>query len=128
MNLEEKKQIIEQYVRAYNSFEIETMLSLFHPECHFENVAGGETTVSADGLDELRGLMEQGKNVFSSREQTIVGFSSEADAVMAEINYRGKLKIDLPNGVKAGDELNLEGRSEFVFADDGLIKSLKDYS
>jgi hypothetical protein len=127
MNSEEKKQIVEEYIRAYNSFDTEAMLSLFHPECRFENITGSEITASANGLAELREFAEQGKDIFSSRKQTITEIYSENETIVVKIYYLGKLKIDLPNGLKAGDELKLVGRSEFEF-ENGLIKSLKDYS
>ncbi|MDQ4122851.1 MAG: nuclear transport factor 2 family protein [Acidobacteriota bacterium] len=127
MNQEKQKQVIEKYVEAYNNFDTETMLSLFDSECSFENYSGDELTSSAKGLAELRAMMEQGKNVFVSRRQIISALSFQNGTAIAEIDYQGKLKIDLPNGLKAGDDLKLKGRSEFEFQD-GLIKSLKDFS
>ena len=127
MNKTEKEQVVYKYIAAYNNFDTETMLSLFHPECRFENYSGDQLTASAAGLSELGQMMEQGKEVFSSRTQTVTEFSSEGETVVINIDYAGKLKIDLPNGLKAGDDLILQGRSEFEFQD-GLIKSLKDYS
>ena len=127
MNQGEKEQAVYKYITAYNNFDTEMMLSLFHPECRFENYSGDQFTASAAGLSELRQMMEQGKDIFSSRTQTVTKFSSEGESVVINIDYTGKLKIDLPDGLKAGDDLILQGHSEFEFQD-GLIKSLKDYS
>lgn len=124
---QEKRAIVEKYIAAYNNFETDEMLSLFAPDCTFENYSNNELTASAEGLAELRMLMEQSKNVFAARRQTVTKLTFEAETVIAEIDYWGKLNIDLPNGSKSGDELNLEGRSEFKFENDS-IKSLKDFS
>jgi hypothetical protein len=45
------------------------------------------------------------------------------------LNYslEGILAADLPNGMKAGESMHLEGRSEFGFRD-GRIDRITDYS
>lgn len=45
----------------------------------------------------------------------------------AEIDYEGVLKVDLPDGLKAGEKIKLKGKSVFQFRD-GLIYTLTDYS
>lgn len=127
MNQEERKLIIQKYIEAYNTFDIDAMLSLFHSGCQFENYNGNQLTASANGLSELRKMMEQGRDIFSSRKQTVTEFVFEVEIAVVEISYKGRLKVDLPNGLKAGNELNLQGCSKFEFQD-GLIKNLKDYS
>lgn len=58
-------------------------------------------------------------------------YNPDPQTVFMELNLTKnagrKLKIDLPNGLKAGDHLKLEGRSGFEF-ENNLIKSLKDFS
>lgn len=126
MKPEEKRRIIEKYITAYNNFETDEMLSLFARDCTFENYSGEELTTSAKGASELRAMMEEGKNIFAARKQIITELTFQGEIVIAEIDFRGKLKIDLPNGLKASDDLKLKGRSAFEF-ENGLIKSLKDY-
>lgn len=122
-----KQRIVEKYVEAYSNFETHKMLLLFASDCVFENYSGDELTASAKGCPELRAMMEQGKNIFASRKQTVIKLTFQDETAIAEIDYQGRLKIDLPNGLKAGDELKLRGRSEFEF-ENNLIKSLKDFS
>ena len=122
-----KQQIIEKYIDAYNNFETDKMLSSFALDCIFENYGNGELTACAKGLTQLRAMMEQGKNVFASRKQTVTKLTFQGEIIIAEIDYQGKLKIDLPNGLKAGADLKLKGRSEFEF-ENNLIKNLKDFS
>lgn len=126
MNQEEQKQIVEKYIEAYNNFDTEAMLSLFDTDCIFENYTGNELTASANGLSELRTMMEQSINIFASRKQSVTKLTFQGKIAVAEIDYQGKLKIDLPNGSRAGDDLKLQGRSQFEF-ENGLIKTLKDF-
>lgn len=44
-----------------------------------------------------------------------------------DISYKAILAIDLPNGMQAGDTLELNGKSEFEF-DNRKIKKISDYS
>ena len=53
MNTEEQKAVIEGYIAAYNSFDVEAMLAFIHPEVVFKNVAKGEVTATATGIDEF---------------------------------------------------------------------------
>ena len=51
----------------------------------------------------------------------------ENEKVIADINYCGVLAMDLPNGLKKGDEIHLKGRSEFQFKE-GKFLMIADYS
>jgi hypothetical protein len=44
-----------------------------------------------------------------------------------EIGYEGSFAADLPNGMRVGEILRLEGRSHFRFRD-GKIDRIVDYS
>ena len=82
MNEAEKRSIIERYLNAYNTFNIEGMMSLLHPEIEFQNISGGEVNARASGADEFRNLAEQSKELFTSRKQTIVNFQIKDERVL----------------------------------------------
>jgi hypothetical protein len=103
------------------------MMAKIHPDVQFQNVSGGEVNATASGADEFRQLAEQSKGLFSSRNQTLRAFESDGDKAVIEVAYEAVLAVDLPNGMKAGETLRLDGRSEFVFRD-GRIHRLADYS
>lgn len=127
MTHEEKKNAIRSYLAAYNSFDIEGMVALVHPELVFENVSGGEVTARTEGIDQFRQLASQSKALFSSRHQAATKFTFVADTVTVDINYKGVLAVDLSNGMKAGEVLQLNGRSEFKFKD-GKMFRISDFS
>jgi hypothetical protein len=62
-----------------------------------------------------------------SRKQTPTNFLAEGEAVSVDIDFVGTLATDIPDGMKAGEELRVTGSSEFVFRD-GKIFRLTDYS
>lgn len=122
-----RQSLIERYIAAYNAFDIEGMLALLHDEVRFENHASGELTVATDGRDAFRALAEQSRGLFSAREQRVSAWRFGPDRTVVDIDYRGTLAQDIPDGPGAGTVLELKGRSEFGFAGD-RIAFLADYS
>ncbi|GHA72534.1 nuclear transport factor 2 family protein [Pontibacter akesuensis] len=128
MNQEERKrQIIQNYIQAYNAFDVAGMIQDLHPNVIFENRAGGEVTFRTEGISAFRKQAEQAKTYFTERKQQLESIDFRGDVVEASINYCGVLAADLPNGMKAGDELTLQGKSIFYFKDGKIIK-LQDIS
>ncbi|NIM48071.1 MAG: nuclear transport factor 2 family protein [Gemmatimonadales bacterium] len=103
------------------------MMATIHADVQFKNVSRGEVNATASGAEEFRQLAERSKGLFSSRNQKIRTFASDEAKAVIEVTYEAVLASDLPNGMKAGETLRLEGRSEFVFRD-GRIYQLTDYS
>ncbi len=127
MNTEEKRALIERYMHAYNTFDIDGMLSLLHPEIEFRNIAGGEVTAETFGIPALRRLAEQSIYMFSFRKQTLTRFALHDNRALIEVDFEAVLAADLPNGMKKGETLRLTGRSEFTFHD-GKINRITDIS
>lgn len=127
MNPIKMKEIIEKYISAYNSFDIEGMIAPLHEEIEFRNSSSGSVDVETKGIEKFREIAEQSKSLFSYRCQTIVGYSFEDDKAQVEIDYEGILAKDLPNGMKAGDRIHMKGRSVFAFRDE-KVAVIEDYS
>lgn len=123
----EIRDIIKNYLEAYNSFEIEIMVELLHKDIIFRNISNGETTTETRGIRAFRELAEQSSTMFSSRCQTITDYSIINDKVEVGIDYEGTLAVDFPNGLKSGDKLQLKGKSIFEIKE-GKISSIEDYS
>ncbi|UCG88193.1 MAG: nuclear transport factor 2 family protein [Gemmatimonadota bacterium] len=123
----EQRSVIDRYLAAYNAFDIPGMMATIHHDIEFKNISGGVVNATAAGERDFRQLAEQSKGLFSSRNQTIKTFESHEDTAVIEVRYEAVLASDLPNGMKAGETLRLDGRSEFVFRD-GRIYRLVDYS
>ncbi len=127
MTREAQQQTIERYIAAYNAFDIDGMLAVVHPDVLFRNVSGGEVDVETSGAMAFRQLAEQSKGLFASRCQTVTRLDISDEVATVEIDYQGVLAANLPNGMKAGDTLRLQGRSEFEFRDGKLLR-ITDYS
>jgi hypothetical protein len=125
MNALSGQALVERYVAAYNAFDIDGMVAGLAPDVRFENWSGGELTVASDGVAAFRELAERARGMFSARAQRITALAPRGDNLVATIDWRGTLAIDLPDGPAAGAEIALQGESEFGFAD-GRIARIVD--
>ena len=123
----EKRILIEQFVDAYNRFDVDGMLALLTSDVLFENLADGQLTAATSGIAEFRQLAEQSKALFSERKQTITALKFRPASVVASIAWRGVFAIDVLNGPAAGTVIELEGESEFEFSG-GRLSRIVDRS
>lgn len=124
---EEVKKMIENYVNAYNSFDVDGIIKLLHKDIQFKNFSNGELNTETKGTEAFRELAEKSSKIFSSRRQTITDYSAIDDKVEVQIDYEGRLAVDLPNGLKTGDTLQLKGKSVFEIKE-GKITLIEDHS
>lgn len=122
-----KIEIVKDFIKAYNSHNVESMLAYLHPEIEFKNISNAVENAHTNGIEKFSELANNSINIFSEREQKITSYRESNDAVNVEINFRGILAIDLPNGLKARETLIMNGKSTYVFKDN-LIISLVDES
>lgn len=127
MDTDEAKALIEEFLDAYNRFDIDTMMELVHPEVEFRNYSGGDLDATVLGREEFRALAEQSAFLFTSRTQTPSNFQSNGEVMSVDIEFTGTLATDMPGGLKAGQQLLVSGRSEYCFRDE-KIHRLTDYS
>ncbi|MDR9744364.1 nuclear transport factor 2 family protein [Paenibacillus taichungensis] len=115
------KDLIEKYLSAYNTFNIDGMIGVLNENIHFRNISKGEVNSETKGIQEFRTLAEQSIQVFSQRRQVIKNIIFAGDKAEVDIDYEGILSSDLPNGMKAGETLKLQGKSIFQVKDKKLI-------
>ena len=119
--------LVTDYIFAYNESDIDKMLEPLHDEVVFKNISNGTVNLVTSGKEEFRRQAEQAKQYFSHREQRITNLKAEGNQIIVAINYRGIAAIELPNGLKPGDTLRLQGKSVFSF-ENGKIISIEDIS
>ncbi len=127
MTSEEKRSLIKQYIQAYNSYDVSTLLELLHPEVQFTNISNGQLNAKASGLDEFKTIAEQSKSFFVSRRQNITSYTFNGDNAIVNVKYEAIVAKDIPNGPKAGEQMAIDGKTEFNFCD-GKLKQITDYS
>ena len=119
--------LVDRYIDAYNRMDVAAMLATMQDEVIFENYTAGVLGVRTIGIAELRHLAENSRHLFSLRRQTITAWGEDGDTAQASIRFEGTFAVDLPNGVRAGQSIALDGRSEFR-QHDGRLIYIADYS
>ncbi len=117
-----RQSAIENYIRAYNSFDVENMLKELNPNIEFRNISNGEVNLTTKGIEEFKKQAEQAKTFFSEREQKITNIGFEGDKVEIDVDYKAVLAVDGPNGLSAGSKLELKGKSIFRFEGKKIIE------
>ncbi|MCG9648958.1 nuclear transport factor 2 family protein [Vibrio brasiliensis] len=123
----EKIGLVESYVSRYNAFDVSGMLALLDEDVVFENESNGEITARSDGKAEFESLASESVKIFSVRQQVVTAIEMFERAATVSIDYTGTLAIDLPNGLRAGQVLELKGQTYFEFQN-GKISHIKDVS
>ncbi|MNM68263.1 SnoaL-like domain protein [compost metagenome] len=127
MSSDKTKEIIDKYIEAYNAFDIKGMVRFLHKDILFRNFSSGEVNTETNGIEEFRELAEKSTDMFSSRCQTVTDYIVIDDKAEVQIEYEGILAVDLPNGLKAGDKIQLKGKSVFQIKENKL-SLIEDYS
>jgi hypothetical protein len=107
--------IVQRYIEAYNAMDVGAMLQCLSSDVHFVNRTAGVVTHETLGIESFRLLAEQAVLLFVERQQAIIDCISIEDRAALRIAYRAVVKQDLPNGWKAGQEVETSGISFFSF-------------
>jgi hypothetical protein len=117
----QQQQIIEAYIQAYNQFDIAGMMANLSEGVVFENVTNGIVDLRLEGIEAFRQQAEAATAYFSQRQQIPTNRMFEGNVVTVSIEYKAALAIDLPNGMKNGDTLTLQGTSRFEFEGEAIV-------
>ncbi|WP_448563297.1 nuclear transport factor 2 family protein [Thalassotalea ganghwensis] len=123
----DNNELIESYVSYYNAFNVKGMLTLLTENIVFENESNGEVNARTEGKLEFEQLATDSAKLFSSRQQTITDISTDERSAMVSIDYTAMIAKDLDNGLKAGQVIELKGKTYFEFLE-GKISYIKDIS
>ena len=122
MDIDAKRALITRYLDAYNRFDVSAMMATVHDEVVFQNISDGAVTAQADGAEALRQMAEQATAMFTTRRQSMKDFAVDGEQAVISVDFEGVLACDLPNGMRAGQRIAVQGRSEFTFRDDRLVR------
>jgi predicted ester cyclase len=127
MNDTDRQHLIERYIAAYNSFDIDGMAAVLRPDVRFDNFADNVKSHETAGIAAFRTLALSSAALFSRRRQTIMALEFDPDKVIATIAFSGTVAHDIPGGPAAGAEVAMAGSSTFTF-DEQAIATIVDRS
>ncbi|MCZ3366997.1 MULTISPECIES: nuclear transport factor 2 family protein [Methanobacterium] len=116
------KQIIDEYIKAYNEFNVDEMLRNVHEDVELKSTTNGEVNVQLKGITTLKNQAEQSLTLFKKREMKIIEQLINGNTVENKIAFKGVIGVDFPDGsVKSGELVKLEGKSIFQFEKGKII-------
>lgn len=122
-----REKLIGSYLDGYNQMNIVGMMEPLDEHVVFENFSSGQKTHSLQGKEPFLKQAQEALAYFSSRKQTIKSILHLEEYTEVEISYWAIAAMDFPNGIQKGQEISLEGKTIFRFADE-KISSITDYS
>ena len=125
--MKKQRDLIDMYIKGYNTFNMKKMLLPLHSKIVFENYVKDELTKKLEGVKAFKKQAQRGPEMFSKRRKEILSIEHKDDHCIAFVSYKATLKVNLGEKMKKGQEMNISGKSIFFFKDDRISK-IEDYS
>lgn len=127
MKKEKQKIIIENYVSAFNTFDIKKMVNDLDEKITFKNTENGLITLTTNNLEEFVDISKKTMDFFKNRRIEILEFEYIDKVVVIYYKFSAVLSQDLNDKIKTGDNFTLGGKSVFTFKNKKII-SIEDFS
>jgi len=127
MENKEMKKIIDEYIKSYNKFDVEGMVSNLHEDVEFKNISGGELNLELNGKNAFKKQARESVKMFKKREMKVKEERYEDNRAEIKIDFMGVLAMDIPKGPKSGKIIKIKGKSIYSFKDRKII-SIEDIS
>lgn len=122
------REIVLKYIESYNNSDTDSMCEIMHKDLVFKNIVNNETIVETHGVDDFTELVKNSFAMFSEKEKKMITIAVEDNIASVEIFLDAVLAKDIEDQAFKGDNIRIEGYTEFEFTDNSLIKAITDYS
>ena len=119
--------LIERYVECYNRVDVDGMLECVTDDVRFENISNAGQSMQLSGKTALGQIASASAEAFTFRRQRLISMLSDGEKAAAEVHFQGIAALDLPNGTREGQSIEIRGAS-FFESRDGLLSRIVDYS
>ena len=114
------KRIIDEYIKAYNEFDVDGMIRNIHEDMEFKNIASGKVNFELKGKNAFKKQIKQAFSIFNKREMKIIEQKFGDDIVENKIDFKGVLAVDITE-LKKYDLIKLQSKSIFQFKNGKII-------
>lgn len=118
--------IIQNYLDAYNSKDVDALMDCVADTVVFENVSNSGQSIKIEGRDAFAQLAHQAAAMFVSRNQSVRMAVVDGNNAALEVDWTGTPAVDLGT-MKAGVEVAMRGAS-FITISDGKLARIVDLS
>jgi len=118
----QRQDIIENYIAAYNNFDSDGMSRDLHEDILFENIHNGQVNLKTKGMADFKTQAETAKKLFKQRQQKVINIKIKDNTAEVQIDFTGILSDDPANGSQARAAISMTGNSIFVFEEGKIIR------
>lgn len=119
--------LVETYVDSYNRMDVDGVVACVTEDVMFENISNAGGSMQLKGVAAFQQVAEASMAAFTYRRQRIRQLIVSGDRAAAEIQFQGVAALDLPNGIKQGQSVDIKGATFFEMSD-GKLSRIADYS
>lgn len=106
--IEEIITLVNNFFKAYNSFDSDTIKEYTDQYFVYQNISHGEVLDFASTIDEFSLILEQSKAMFSKRDIVIENFHIDKNNITVKSILNATMAISTPDGLRAGQEISFK--------------------
>ncbi|NMM47782.1 nuclear transport factor 2-like protein [Marinigracilibium pacificum] len=118
---EEKLAKINQYIEAYNNYNVNGMLQPLDNHISFANITNDYITLTTQGKPDFEIQAIKALDLFKNRNQKIESITFNDESVIVDISYTAIVNYEIPYELNIGEKVSIKGKSIFTFKDDKII-------
>lgn len=112
-NIEKAISLINSFIQAYSSFDIQALEQLVDDKFEFKNISQGEVLEEASNKIEFSLILEQSKILFSDRTIEIQSLNLNKQTAQADVLINATMAISTPDGLRAGQVISYNAKLNF---------------
>ncbi len=113
---------VEAFIKAYVAMDVDGMLAPLADDVVFKSKVGSELLAEANNKEEFEAHARADVRAFKQRTQTIKKTFNMGPTTIVTFQRDSVVAKDMPNGWKAGQELQLRGATEFQLRDNTIVR------
>jgi predicted ester cyclase len=122
MTEDQMLEVVYDYVKAYNSYDIHRMEFHLDEFVHFSNTFQGLLNRDTKGLEQFREQAIASSELFENRKQEITSLVLKPESITANISFEGIASKNLGHQLRKGESLFISGKSTFEFKNGKVIR------
>jgi len=121
MEDKEMKEIIDEYINAYNKFDENGLIKNLHKNVKFKNIVNEKVNLQLTGKHAFKKQVKQAATLFKKREMKIIEQTINGNIVENKIHFSGVFAVDIPHGPNVDETIEFEAKSLFKFRGGKII-------
>ena len=116
------EEVVNRYLEAYTSANLETLLALVSDDIEFESYRAGKREIHVVGKADFQAMMARAMTLFTSREQRIITSTPHEEGLNTELAFKGIFTPEYAEKQMIGRLLRLQNQTAFRIREGKLYR------